>query len=282
MAFGNLIFYSIFPFVVQALEEPEKRLIDNGFLFDHAWEYQNLLSNLQDDINLAIHEVQVAVSTVLGSSTKQTLEQYESHFADIEREYVPMLAAFDDLKPTPCKTQAETILNSTTTLTGFDASNCASSYNGRVKEEIAAANRQMARFDELYNQVQSVVVQAFMGRNSFLTPEAIEDKITEIYELIDGRWTAAKPEMEAVRRNLAAAIKDQNIELDSCHTVILNRAILLFGIYESNILTCERFDNTPSSMAMSNRAVADSEPYRYILDEFEAEVAKMKPYVWKA
>lgn len=225
--------------------------------------------------------MQTAVSSVLESSTDVTLKQFETHVDDIEAEYVPHLAAFEALKPGTCRDQAEMILNSTTTFTGFSAANCATTYDQRVSAEIEAANRAKTRFDDLFNQVQSVVVKSFSGLNNFLSPEAIEDRITEMYDFINKQWTESKPDLDAIRRNLEAAIKDRNTELGNCHNVILTQASTMFGMFRSNVQTCADFDNTAPA-AMSFRAGATNEPFRYILEDFEAEMAKATPYEWKA
>lgn len=250
------------------------------FLFPHAWNYQRLSQNLQSDINAVIHDVQVALSNVLETSTEQTLNQYESHINDIEKIYLPLLADYNTIVPGDCRNTAEQILNMSTSFTGFSGSNCASAYNTAVSKEIEAANLRMGRVDELYYQVQTIVVKSFMGQNSFLTPESIEDQIKEIYDLVNARWTISKPEMDDIRRNFKAAVTEKNNNLSDCNGVTLTSSITLFALLEQHIKTCEVFNNTPG--VMSFRAGANAEPFQQVLEEFKSVLSQLKPYEWKA
>jgi hypothetical protein len=262
-------------------EIPDKKLIHPDFLFVHAWEYQAILTNLQADINSAIQEVQTAVSNVLKTSTSQTLTQYETHVNDVQAEYEPHLEQFQTLKPGDCRNDAEGILNRTASSTGYRASNCAAAYDNRVQNEVAIANRAFVRFDDLFSQVQSIVVKSFIGSNQFLTPEDIQDKITEIYELVNGKWAGSKPEIEAVRRNLASAITAQNIELGNCHQANLNYATMFFGMFREAVQICIDFDNTPNPFA-SKRLSMNSTPYGKKRAEFEAAFDSQKDFEWQA
>lgn len=222
------------------------------------------------------------MSSVLDKSTAETLHQYEDHVEDVQAEYVPILEVFQTLRPGDCRDIAESILNQTTTLTGFAASNCANNYDNRVRTEINIANRAFVRFDDLYSQVLTIVAKSFIGQNVFLTAEKIEENLSEIYELVQGRWNGSKPELEAVRRNLAAAIAEQNAELGRCHNSNLQNAILFYGMFRSSVQTCLDFDNTQEpfgQVAMAGRSVA---PYIEQLQQFEAALAKAETFEWKA
>jgi hypothetical protein len=244
------------------------------------------LTELQGEINDSIEEVQVAVSSVLKSSTSQTLTQYQTHVDEVEAVYVPMLDNFQTLKPGDCRNDAEDILNRTTTNTGYRASNCASVYDTRVRSEIAVATKALSRFDDLYNQVQNIVVKSFIGQNSFVNPEAIEDKIIEIFDLVKGRWEGSKPEIEAVRRNLASAITAQNAELGNCHQANLNYAKNFFKMFEDTVQICIDFDNTPIPFVASGKrflkAEVDLTPFSQKRAEFETALKHQQPYEWQA
>lgn len=263
---------------------PEKRLIHPNFLFEHAWNYQELLTTLQDDVNLAAHEVQTAVSGVLKTSTAKTLQQYQDHVYAVQDEYVPMLEVFRTLLDTDCRREAETILNSTTTFTGFRASNCAQTYDSRVRNEISVANDMLSRFDDLYSQVQLIVYKAFMGHNTFVNPETIEDTITEIYNIVNDRWELSRPEMEALIMNLSSAIAAQNNELGICHNANLEYAKSFYSMFRSMVQTCLDFDNTPDPFALSSKKGRSVEPFRALSDEFHAQmaIAESESFEWKA
>lgn len=239
-----------------------------------------MLAELQEDINIAIQEVQTAVSTVLKSSTGVTLEQYEDHINAVQAEYEPYLERLQGLKAGDCKNDAEFVLNRTTTNTGYRASNCASEYDTRVKNQVDIATRALVRFDDIYSQVQSIVVKAFIGQNAFLTPEDIKLKIVEIYEIVSGRWEDSKPEVEAIKRNLASGIAAQNVELGNCHKVNLDYAKRYYEIFREDVNTCTIFDNTPNPFGLF--AKSSKAGYVSRIAEIKAMFEKDVPYVWQS
>lgn len=229
---------------------------------------------MQDEINALVNEMQTLVSNILESSTSETLTQYYTHITAIQAEYVPMLESFNALAPGDCKTNAETMLNSTTQFTGFDTSNCANVYNQRVKLEIDNANKALVRFDDLYSQVQTIVVKGFIAQNAFLTPEQIVEDITYIYNAVQARWAISKPELEGVKNNLQSVIADQNRILGNCHNTVLSSAQIMFGYFRSAVQTCRDFNNTPNPLN-AKATLANA------LHEFEEFVANRPQFVWE-
>lgn len=264
------------------LQRPEAKLISPGVTFKHAWVYQVKFTELQDDMNVLIHEVQTAVSDVLEKSTKLTLQQYQSHIDEVQSEYLPALELFNELRPSSCRNLAENILNDTTSFTGFAASNCANLYDIRVRTEIAVANDAFQQFDSLYSQVQTIVVRAFIAQNQFVDPEAIEDTITEVYDVVVGRWNSSRPEIEAVKQTLAKAVDIQNFELGQCHSVILGNAQWGFSRFRQMVDTCVEFDASQNSSPSKTRMSSHTEPHIALMEEFKAGFAKLKSYEWQA
>lgn len=246
----------------------------------HAWEYQTKFTELQDDINLTIREAITAISTVLEGSTKTTLEQFEEHVEDIHAMYVPTLELFNRLQPSSCRNSAQRILDDTTEFTGFDGSNCANAYDIRVRSDIAAANKALVRFDDLYSQVQTIVVKAFIGQNAFITPEEIKENITHMFGSMEDKWAAAKPDIEAIKLTLASTIASQNKELGNCHTKIETDAEWSFSRFDRMVQTCYDFDNSQSPL--KGRLARNDDSYVTQMEEFEAEFSKLKPYEWQA
>jgi hypothetical protein len=256
-------------------------MIHPDFLFVHSWEYQARLAELQADINESIEEVQTAVSSVLKESSDNTLRQYQTHVGEVEEVYVPMLEGFQVLKPGDCRNDAEDVLNRTTTNTGYRASNCAATYDNRIQLAITAARNSLENFDGLFSQVQSIVVKSFIGRNSFVHPESIEDKIIEIYDLVKKGWEESKPEVEMTKRGLTSAIAAQFSELVKCHQANLNYAKTFFGMFEDMVQTCIDFDNTPNPFARSAR-LAGIAPSAKKHAEFLAAFESQKSFEWQA
>lgn len=259
-------------------------MIHPDFVFLHSWEYQERLIDLQGDINESIEEIQVAVSSVLKSSTSQTLQQFESHISDVEGIYVPMLAAFQTLNPGNCRNDAEDVLNRTTTNTGYRASICAATYDIRVRTEVDAAANALSHFNGLNSQVQSIVVKAFVGQNKYANPEAIEDKITEIFDIVKGKWEGSKPEIHGIRENLASSISAQNGELVKCHEANLKTAATFYAMFEDMVQVCIDFDSIPNPFAASKRFsnAAPSPSFTQKHAEFLAAFENQQPYKWQA
>lgn len=245
-------------------------------MFPVAWDYQARLFEFQEEINFAIGEGISAVSHVLSDSTDKTLNQYEGHVDRVEAMYFPSLEKFQQLELGSCRTSAERILNTTTEFTGFSASNCANQYNNRVKVEIDKANKALSAFDDIYSQVQSIVVKSFVGRNVLLNPEDIEDRIKDMFELISGKWEASKPEIASLRRNLEEAISNQNEELGKCHNAVEEDANAEFQRFARMVQTCDDFENSRSS----DRLGRASASFEQQLEDFFAEHAKLKLYEW--
>lgn len=220
------------------------------------------------------------MSSVLKKSTSDTLKQYEDHIFEVQAEYVPHLEKFQALKPGECKDDAEYTLNRTASLSGYRIGNCATFYDNSVQPDIAIANRALARFDDLYGQVQSIVVKSFIGRNSFVDPESIQDRITEIYDIVKGRWDGSKPEIEAVRRNLASAIAAHNAQLDVCHENSLAFAQTYFGMFRELVDECAIFDNTPNPFGMSPKSKSKKST-TFDRANFEAAIDSESEFEWK-
>jgi hypothetical protein len=247
-------------------------------LFQHAWQYQVELSSLQGEINEAINDVQTLISSVLKDSTVETLGQYQSHVQGIQAEYEPMLGALEILPSSQCRSDSENLLNYTVRMTGFDASNCASVYDSRVRNEVAIANRALVRFDDLYNQVQTIVVKSFIKQNALVSPDDIKDTMIEIFELVGARWETTKPEIDSVKRNLQSKIADQNRQLGVCHTTALNWAVSAFALFTFNVQRCVDFNGSQNPLGHSGRS---KRSLRNIQEEFEELVANHKSYAWE-
>jgi hypothetical protein len=256
--------------------EAEKKMIVHPNLFEHAWNHQVLLADLQGEINEAIENVQKAVSSVLKGSTSETLDQYESHVISVLAEFAPMAEALKALPSSQCTETAHTILNSTVSMTGFQASVCASKYDVQVEALIQTANNELSEFEGIYNQVMSIVVKSFIRQNTFVTGEEIEETITEIFELVGGRWENSKPEIDLVKRNLETSIAEQNRILGNCHTNGLNFAKSAFTLFNSNVQTCLDFHEIQNPLGRSARGM------RNYLAEFEQLVANHEEFVWES
>jgi len=257
-------------------------MIHPDFLFDHARDYQKKLTDLQGTVIEAVEEVQSAVSRVLKVSSVVTLKQYQLHMGAVESEYAPHLETFNKLDVGSCKDNAKTILNGIMTFTGFDASNCANVYDFRVSALVANASNSLVQFDDAFSQIQLIVVKAFMGENTFVTPETIKAKITDIYGKVLRFINNAKFDSDQFVNSLSLAIEKQNSELGSCHDSILEVASNQFAWFRAMAQTCKGFNESQGGNGRSKRSADNAEEHEKLLEDFKKQFEQLKYYEWKA
>lgn len=244
-------------------------------MFVSAWDHHSKLEKLQEEINSAIQETITAVSGVLRQSTDATLKQYETLYDDMDDLYAPALEAFHKLDAGICRDTAEQALSFTTSMSGFEAANCATAYSNRVKAEIDSANSQLVGIDGIFRQIQSIVVKSFVGKNVFATPEDIADKIGEIFKFVSERWEESETGVAELRLNLALAISTLNAELGTCHDIVMSGLEVSHVSFKRMVNTCTDFNKSKSKSA----SIPSQEQ---MLEEFVAELQKLKFYEWSA
>lgn len=230
------------------LAKPEAKIINPDMAFTAAWDNQNQLHKLQEDINEAVEDVVVALSGVLKSSSATALERFQGHVDDVLNLFAAPLADFNNLPDSDCKKRAKDILDQSLEFTGYDGSICAGDYNIAVDKRIEAAQKVLYDFDDLYSQVQMIVEKSFIGFNVFLQGEAIEAKIVSTVRAITNKWNAQKPQLEAIRANLAANIKAvYDNELVPCNQEILDFSTSAhLPIFARQVNTCKNLQ-TPAA-----------------------------------
>lgn len=255
---------------------PEAKIINPDMAFNAAWKHQTELHRLQEDINTAVEDVVAALSGVLKSSSATALGRFQDHVDDILEVFAGPLADFNRLPDSDCKNRAQAILDQSLEFTGFDAGICAGDYNIAVDKQIDAAQKVLYNFDDLYSQVQMIVEKSFIGFNVFLEGEAIEAKITSTVQAITAKWNAQKPELEAIRANLAANIQAvYDKELVPCNQEIIDfSTISHLPQFARMVNTCK---NLQTPAARSDRFGASAAPSsEAVYEEFLALNAQWK------
>lgn len=276
MKFVLAITTVLFAGCMAELAAPEAKIINPDMAFSAAWEHQDQLHRLQEDINAAVEDVVVALSGVLKTSSATALERFEGHVDDVLNVFAAPLTDFNSLPASDCKDRAKAILDQTLEFSGFEGGNCAGDYNNAVDKRIEAAQKVLYNFDDLYSQVQMIVEKSFIGFNVFLQGEAIESKIKTTVKAITDKWNAQKPELEAIRANLAANIKAvYDNELVPCNqdTIDFN-TISQLPIFSRMVSTCKALQTpAPRSDRFGAPAALSSET---IYEEFLALNAQWK------
>ncbi|CRL03711.1 CLUMA_CG016600, isoform A [Clunio marinus] len=260
----------------------EGRLIHPGFVFETAYEYQSKAEEFQKEVALETYETLVAVSSVLRESTGETLQQYEDHVDEVLKAYAPVLQKFQELRESECRNMAKSQLNLTAIFTGFEASNCAQSYNSRVQDEVAKANTAIVDFDDSFNQILMIVGKSFIGKNVFVSAEDIQGRIVEMFENIQGKWRNVGPEMKNVRSSLSKVIASQNEELKNCHDENFGRTMEFYAMFDHLVDICIAFDNTQHPFAFRTMRTDVPDSAKKIYDNFKVQLSEIKNYQWKA
>lgn len=221
-------------------------------LFENAWEHQEYLRSLQKDINDKLTEVRTAVSTVLRSSTAETLTQIEANANGILAAEKPIRDDIfsTDLRASACVVNLRVLLNGATEFTGFESSNCVTSYDKSVQGALNTAYALLQKYEGTFGDVQQIVVRSFVGRNIFTQPDDIVARFEEQFRTRKADWEAIRPDIESFVANLSGNIAVFNTVLGSCFGRIQAEVAPGYQIIREKLTVCEAYDNTADPFAM--------------------------------
>ncbi|CAO1350998.1 unnamed protein product [Diamesa serratosioi] len=227
------------------LVAPEAYLINLDSLFEKVRSYEPLLTDLQEDINQALYQIQTAVSSALENSTYETLKQYEIHVNSILAFDIDVREGILRINPdSMCRSLLENNLLLTTNLTGFESSNCVASYYATVSLEVANATLELSKYTNVYDDVQQTIVQSFIKQNIFTSSDEVEATLDRMYNVIKENWKMSKPEIDDLIQTLTEAITNANVDLDECHNRLVNFITPSYTTLLASIEMCISFDNT--------------------------------------
>ncbi|CAO1351050.1 unnamed protein product [Diamesa serratosioi] len=236
-------------------EDPDSNKSTDDF-FESAWEYQDLITDLQEEINQRIIDIQTAVSTVLKKSTNETLTQYEQHVYAILALDQPIRDALEELEAnTSCRTLLEQNLIYTTNMTGFESSNCAASYDSAIADELSQTNAAIKNDNDFNGDVQQFVVKSFVGINAFMTPEAITAKYENFYNTAKANWDMAKPDVDTLVSEMETLIAAMNINLGRCHKELIDLVTQSYETLNRNVGYCEDFESDNADSASDTQTL---------------------------
>lgn len=258
-------------------EKIEGTLIHHDTLMEKAWAFQADLQGLQNEIDIAIADVQNGFFDVLKNSTSQTVNQHEIHNQNVEEVHAPVYERFNRLAEGRCRTTTQTMIDLERDVSGFAASNCINSYNRAVTSIIDELRTNFTNFTLLFSQIQQIVVKGFIIQNIYLRPQDVENKIAEIIELVNKRWEVIKPNLDALRTSLRTRVAAQNRELTNCQTEVYANVVAGYVRIEAQLAVCENFNNSKS--AFNSFTEQNQE---LIVEEFKNYLASLPSYVWQA
>jgi len=225
-------------------------LIAPDSLFESARQYHNKLRDLQQDINEQLTAARTAVSTILRSSSEETLTQIESNAHQLLAQDEPARNAIFALSSSLCVNNLKVLLNGVTEFTGFGSSNCVTSYDKSVQEALNSAHNTLEKYEGTFADVQQAVVRSFIGKNVYLEADDIENRFAEQYNKSSEDWLAVRPEIEEFVNTLRAEIADFISALNGCFVTLQDDTAPAYDRLQTNIEVCTYFDNTDDPFAI--------------------------------
>lgn len=221
-------------------------------LFESAWEYHDRFAALQQDINDQLTALRTTVSGVLKSSSNLTLAQIQSNTVKLMAQDKPARDAIfsPEFPASPCLNSLKYLINAVTEFTGFESSNCVTSYDNSVKGVLVIAYSKVQEYEKSFNDVQQVVVRAFIGKNAYTQSADIEASFSNDLSVKESEWAEIRPEVEAFKTSLRNDISAFNAALVTCHKTLQDNVQPAYGILAGEIETCTIFNSTPDPFAI--------------------------------
>lgn len=221
-------------------------------LFESAWEYHDRFAALQQDINDQLTALRTAVSGVLKSSSNETLEQIQSNIEKLMAQDKPARDAIfsPELTTSPCVNSLKYLINSITEFTGFESSNCVTSYDKSVEGVLVSAYSKVQEYEKSFNDVQQVVVRSFIGLNAYTQSADIEARFSDTLAVRESAWAEIRPQVEAFKTTLRNEISAFNAVLVTCHKSLRDSVQPAYGVLAGEIETCVIFNSTPDPFAI--------------------------------
>lgn len=236
---------------IEELDEPISRfLIVPDSLFINAWDFQGRLTTLQRDINEQLAAVRTAVSTVLKTSSNETLGQIDDNAMTLLAQDEPARTAIFALPASTCVNNLKIMINSITEFTGFGSSNCVAAYDKNVQGVLQTAYAQLQKYEASFGDVQQIVVRSFIGINVFTAPDQIEARFGMYYNQRDSEWNTIRPDIDNFLRTLGNNIAVFNTVLGECFNGIQDRVNPRYTELQAEIATCHTFNTTPDPFAV--------------------------------
>lgn len=237
-----------------AFDTSEKKIILTEKLFTQAFNYQNLLTTLQKDMNEAFDGIHTSMSKVLGDTSTQTLKQIQKNANQIIQLYSPTYAEIHkaSLPDSDCIKNIIARLNETTDFTGYRSSNCMADFDKSLQTRLGLTFEFLQPFNGLRGDVQRTVVEAFIGLNVYTQSNELEKKFVDAYNNFSRDWSERQPNIEPFISSLNKDISGFSKTLESCFQNIQKEVAPVFGSFKSDVIACEKFDTTTDPFAVYN------------------------------
>ncbi|KAG5677327.1 hypothetical protein PVAND_007095 [Polypedilum vanderplanki] len=214
-------------------------------LFNLATDYQDKVTELQEDIVETITGLRLQLSAILKRSSNMTLQQVQDNIYEIFDLDAPVrdLIFVVNSRNTDCMLNLRNQLNMHTEFSGYSSSNCLTRYNRNVDNKLNEAYGTLASYEELISVVQLLVVKSFNSINIWTHPEEIMTKIQTEYNETKTRWDGRKAGINDFLSNLESNIRGFNNVLGSCFTEVQQGLHNHYSYITGAVVACNEFDN---------------------------------------
>lgn len=266
----NLNSYFIFLNQVIFKQATSQDNINN--LINKAWSRQFDLNLLQDQIDVAIADVQNGFFEVLKNSTSQALSQHETHNRQIDDIHKVIYERFSRLPEGSCRNTVQNMIDLEREASGFSGSNCMRFYDRDVTPIITETNFEFTKNNRLLSELQQIVVKAFIKQNIHLTPSDAADTMDKIFDHVNKQWLSIRPSLEDLRIAMRTRIGNRFRELVNCHGNVFGFSVTGYERIESYMYEqCENHGSKKIS----------EEEYQAAIEDFKNFLESRPPYDWQ-
>lgn len=218
------------------------RIENNDKLFEKAWEYQNLLGELQAEIQHHIAEIGGSIFAVTQSSSNTTLEYIENNSKEILNIDVAIRTKLEENDVQhPCFMELMNGLNSITNTLGFAASNFIKSFNQKVAQILEGTNVALSDCYGVFGKVNQMASKSFIGFNKFMQPSEIVEKLKTSYEKHQQEWEEMKGKITESLSGLKESLDSENEALKLRFEASQNDSKPTFQKVDDSIEICLEF-----------------------------------------
>jgi hypothetical protein len=185
--------------------------VNTDQLFESAWKYQNLMTELQTSINVELFEVRTGINGVLRRTTNVTLSQIEENsktLIQMDQEVFNQLNK-NDLSQ-PCFGELIQGKNTITYMADTQSTNKIRAYNNAINALINGTFIDIDKYNNWLTDIQLSVVRSFNLVQVFVGPKIIKNNFENQYNNIKEEWDAVKPDAKANIEKLETNIMNQN------------------------------------------------------------------------
>lgn len=221
-------------------------------LFDVAIEVQNKLNELQKDVTGETSNLKEEISKILGLTPSIVIQEIE--LAAKETMQLDLIVRRQvEGRSQPCFQELVSGLNTATNAVGFAASIHIAEYHKEiddlVKEAIDFINRYNGAFADFFDKV----TRSFIGRNMFMSPDSITNRIQELFNEILADWDTNKPDFNQLLDNLQLELPKKVLQLKQKLAEDVDQVKVSYRRIQNFVPYCNEFgDLTPGKFFLTN------------------------------